>query len=308
MRDVARTDTDLGPSATSNLLADFGQWADGQRPWVFGLASTVAWVVVTLLDFATGNELDLAIFYLGPVILATWVVSRAMGTALAVLSALSWTGISLALGAVYMNPLIPFWDTLVRLTFFAITIVLTSMIKKSIANERALSRTDMLTGVANVRAFEDRAALEISHMRRTDSPLTFAFIDLDNFKEDNDTMGHHEGDEVLRRIAGTLHCRLRATDLVARLGGDEFGILLPETDADAARTVLAQVRQAVADSVESRWSVGITAGAITFLTPPSGIDELVGLADKRMYEGKRAGRGVTVHEVWPAPKEPSEEP
>lgn len=294
---------ELGPGATSRLLADLGRWADEQPPWVFGLISAVAWLSVSLVDLATGNQLDLAIFYLGPVILASWFVSRWMGAALAVLSAVSWTGTGLVLGAVYANPLIPFWDTMVRLTFFTITISLTSLVQRSMSNERALSRTDGLTAVANMRALEDRATLEISHMRRTGAALSFAFIDLDDFKAVNDTMGHHEGDEVLRRIAMTLQYRLRATDLVVRLGGDEFGILLPDTGAEAAQGVLAQVREAVADSVETRWGVGITIGMTTFLEPPSGVDELVGRADKRMYEGKRAGGGVTVHEVWPSVRE-----
>ena len=281
------------------MLTDLGRWAEEQPRWVFGLISTVVWLAVSAVDTATGNQLDLAIFYLAPVILASWFVTRSMGAALAVLSAVSWTGISLLLGAAYTNPLIPLGDTLVRLTFFAITIFLTSLIKKSMANERRLSRTDGLTGVANMRAFEDRVSLELNHMRRNETPMTFVFIDLDAFKAVNDTMGHHEGDEVLRRIAEALQRRLRSTDMVVRLGGDEFGILLPDTGFEAAGDVLAQVREAVADSVRSRWDVDITAGAITFLEPPAGVDELVGLADTRMYEGKRAGGGVTVHTLWP---------
>jgi len=301
MQDGSSVNRDHETSATARAFVGLGLWAAAQRPWVFGLISTVAWLAVSLLDMLTGNELDLAIFYLGPVILATWFVTRRMGTALAVLSAASWLAINVALGAAYTTPLIPFWDTLVRLTFFAITILLTSRVKQSMATERLLSRTDVLTGVANMRAFEDRVGLELNHMRRTASPLTFAYVDLDNFKEVNDTMGHHEGDEVIRHIAGTLRSRLRSTDLVARLGGDEFGILLPDTDESAATTVLEQMRCAVTDSVESRWRVGITMGVITFLEPPPGIDALVGLADRRMYEGKRAGKGVTIHAVWPEP-------
>ena len=301
MQDSSSMNRDSETSATARAFAEFGLWAAAQRPWVFGFISAAAWLAVSLLDVLTGNELDLAIFYLGPVILATWFVSRRMGAALAVLSAASWLAINVALGAVYTTPLIPFWDTLVRLTFFAITIFLTSRVKQSMATEHLLSRTDALTGVANMRAFEDRVGLEINHMRRTASPLTFAYVDLDNFKEVNDTMGHHEGDEVIRHIAGTLRARLRSTDLVARLGGDEFGILLPDTDARAATSVLEQVRGAVADSVQSRWRVGITMGVITFLEPPPGIDALVGLADSRMYEGKRAGKGVTIHAEWPVP-------
>ena len=301
MQDGSSMNRDSETSATARAFAEFGLWAAALHPWVFGFISTAAWLAVSLLDVLTGNELDLAIFYLGPVILATWFVSRRMGAALAALSAASWLAINVALGAVYTTPLIPFWDTLVRLTFFAITIFLTSRVKQSMATEHLLSRTDALTGVANMRAFEDRVGLEINHMRRTASPLTFAYVDLDNFKEVNDTMGHHEGDEVIRHIAGTLRARLRSTDLVARLGGDEFGILLPDTDARAATSVLEQVRGAVADSVQSRWRVGITMGVITFLEPPPGIDALVGLADRRMYEGKRAGKGVTIHAVWPVP-------
>jgi diguanylate cyclase (GGDEF)-like protein len=164
-----------------------------------------------------------------------------------------------------------------------------------------LARTDSLTGVANGRSFSDRAGLELALSRRTGSPLTMVYLDLDRFKQINDTVGHTEGDRLLRAVAQVLAHRLRATDLVARLGGDEFGVLLPNTDAAEAPEVLESLSQAVREAVDGSWEVGCTIGAVTFRRAPESVDFMVRTADAEMYRGKRAGRGRIQHSVWPSP-------
>jgi diguanylate cyclase (GGDEF)-like protein len=126
-----------------------------------------------------------------------------------------------------------------------------------------------------------------------------AYIDLDHFKLVNDTVGHTEGDRLLQVVAHALGSRLRATDLVARLGGDEFGVLLPNTDAEAAPAVLESLMASVRDAVDGSWDVGATIGAVTFERPPESVDLMVRVADELMYRGKRAGRGRVEHDVWP---------
>jgi len=275
-----------------------GDWLDAVPSWVFVAVAVLLLGIVAIVDNVTGGEVNVTIFYLGPVVLATWFVSDIAGIVLSVLSAVLWTVVNP--DVVYSNRFIPVWNTLVHLAFFFVTVFLVSLARRAIIAERATSRTDSLTGVANGRAFEDRAELALADMHRTREPLTFAYIDLDHFKHVNDTLGHHEGDMVLRAVASALHERIRATDLVARLGGDEFGVLLPDTDFDAAESVLADLRAAVEEAVAGRWPVDMTCGAVTFTRPPHDVDVMVQAADSLMYDAKHTGRGRTEHEIQPA--------
>lgn len=282
---------------TGRLLGSFGDWLDAMPVWAVVVTSLALLAVVAFVDYVTGGEVNVTVFYLGPVVLVTWLVADIAGVVLSVVSAVLWTVVNP--GVVYMNKFVPVWNTLVHLAFFFVTVFLVSLAHRAILAERAASRTDSLTNVANGRAFEDRAALAIAEMGRSQIPLTFGYIDLDHFKRVNDTLGHHEGDRVLQVVALALSSRVRETDLVARLGGDEFGVLLPDTGFEDADVVLDQLRATITRAVEGRWPVGITCGAVTFTSPPLSVDSMVQTADKLMYEAKHAGRGRTSHESWP---------
>ena len=283
---------------TGRVLGRFGDWLDRLPRWLVVAACLILIAGVAAVDFATGPDVNVSIFYIGPVVLATWLASAGAGLAVSAACAAFWSVVEL-LTQPGLNLWVYLWNIVVLVAFLLLTVFLVTLAKRAIAAERDASRTDSLTGVANGRAFEDRAALAISAMRRTRHPITFCYLDLDHFKEVNDTLGHREGDELLSVLADSLASRLRATDLVARLGGDEFGILLPDTDFDAAERVLGDVREAWAEAVEARWTVGVTGGAVTFLQPPPGTDQMVNLADQLMYEVKQSGRGRIEHISWP---------
>ncbi len=253
---------------------------------------------IASVDYLTGVELNLSIFYLVPVIFATWFISRVAGSSLALLSVVLWASLD-ALGGTTYSLFIITWNAAVRLGLFLIVTQLVNVMKRSRIREAELARTDALTGVANGRSFSDRARFELASLRRNRHPLTMAYVDLDRFKHVNDTLGHTEGDRLLRAAASAIQSRLRSTDMVARLGGDEFGILFPDTDAEAAPGVLAAVREAVTDTLDGSWDVDCTIGAMTFEMAPESVDFMVRAADELMYRGKRAGRGRIEHSVWP---------
>jgi diguanylate cyclase (GGDEF)-like protein len=160
----------------------------------------------------------------------------------------------------------------------------------------SLALNDPLTGLANRRLLDDRMSMALVHARRNKSAMALVYLDLDGFKEINDTFGHGAGDTLLKMVADRLVATVRAEDTVARLGGDEFIIgLWHVSGADYAATVASKVIAAVAQPYDIEdHSVSITASAGVGIYPVHGedADTLIKSADLALYEAKRAGRNV----------------
>jgi len=163
--------------------------------------------------------------------------------------------------------------------------------KNKMLEEMAI--TDGLTGIPNYRYFIDKLEEEVKRGRRYSTPFTLLILDLDNFKEINDTHGHRHGDFVLREVANRLQHGLRETDILARYGGDEFALLLTQTDSEGGRNVADQVLERlalpiVANSKEHfiEASIGVVASDTM---PPATADELIVAADKALYTAKERG-------------------
>jgi diguanylate cyclase (GGDEF)-like protein len=158
---------------------------------------------------------------------------------------------------------------------------------------------DSLTGQPNRVLFRERATQACALGRRTGATVAVMLLDLDRFKEINDTLGHHSGDEVLQHVARRLEGAVRASDTVARLGGDEFAILLPETAGPkAAREVARTLHQAIREPFAVRGlplEVGASIGIACAPDHGHDVDELVQRADVAMYVAKERGSGVEVY-------------
>jgi diguanylate cyclase (GGDEF)-like protein len=252
-----------------------------------------------LLDSSTGFEVSFSVFYLVPVLLAGGTISFRAGQAMALASAAAWGYLDLASGHVYSAAWIPVWNSVMRLAFFLIINELVERVRRAHQREQTFASTDSLTGIANGRVFKERVNQTITQIRRHQRPFTIAYIDLDRFKQVNDTFGHAEGDRLLRTVATVIQGHLRASDLLARLGGDEFGILMPETGAEQARVSLERLSTALMPQVGERWGVGATFGAVTFSQAPEDYDSAVRRADDLMYRGKAEGRGRVLLATWP---------
>ena len=179
-------------------------------------------------------------------------------------------------------------------TFFGIGVIVGLQSRKRLRLEadrerlmaelRATAMRDQLTGLPNRTAWNDRFAQELASARRSERPLSVAVIDLDRLKQVNDTLGHEEGDRLLRRCAQAWAGALRASDFLARLGGDEFVVLLPDCNTQGAQEIAQRVLATV--PVDQTCSVGIAewdreeAGS-----------ELVHRADQAMYGVKETGGG-----------------
>jgi diguanylate cyclase (GGDEF)-like protein len=153
---------------------------------------------------------------------------------------------------------------------------------------------DALTGLPNRALFNDRIAQLIAFTMRRNTTFALLFIDLDHFKEVNDTLGHQIGDELLVMIAQRLQAAVRAEDTVARMGGDEFVILL---DNPSSREQIVNIAEKLLDNLRSpiQWAgqefqVGYSVGISQYPANGTNASSLMASADKAMYETKAAGR------------------
>ncbi len=184
----------------------------------------------------------------------------------------------------------------VRIVLLGAMGVLGTLVNLRMQKPHVLSANDGLTGLLNRRAFEDRWNGEVARARRHGRPISIAAIDIDYFKQFNDTYGHAAGDTALRSVSRVIRNRVRGGDFVARLGGEEFVVALPETNAAAALAVAEGLRRAVADNpimlAGSRTPAKLTISIGVASWPEHGeeVTRLLDRADDYLYEAKLAGR------------------
>jgi len=153
---------------------------------------------------------------------------------------------------------------------------------------------DPLTGVINRREFERQFQKMLQHSIRHNRPLTVAMLDLDHFKNINDTHGHQLGDEFLKNFCSVVEGNLRPGDVFARYGGEEFIAVLPDSDAMGARRVAERLRLLAGGSGVKRngkmVSTTVSIGLATFPADGSTVEQLLAAADRALYGAKAAGR------------------
>jgi diguanylate cyclase (GGDEF)-like protein len=153
------------------------------------------------------------------------------------------------------------------------------------------ARHDQLTGLLHHQAFVGELERELERAARYGHGVTLIFLDLDCFKELNDTYGHQEGDRALHRFASLLRETLRSSDLAGRMGGDEFTAYLVEAEEEAGARLLERLHDRVDEATETgELTVGcsFSAGLATFPSEAADAEALFRLADSRLYEAKRS--------------------
>lgn len=254
-----------------------------------------------MVDYVTGTEIGMSVFFVLPVALLTWCVGRWEGIAASLLSAIVWLAADIAGREQVQQLFVPMWNTAIRLTFFVIITMLLAALRQAMQREGELAQTDYLTGAANRRFFNYIAQSEIDRCQRYQHVFTVAYIDIDNFKFVNDSYGHTVGDQLLRSVVSVMRQHLRKTDHIARVGGDEFVLLLPETDQQSARSVLAKISaQLGAEMQRNNWPVTFSVGVVTCTAAPPSNDALVAMADKLMYSVKHSGKNAIRFDSYPA--------
>jgi len=176
---------------------------------------------------------------------------------------------------------------------------LTAVVKMRIRRFRKLRsrmQLDTLSGLLNHATLKARLQTEISRSLRQDAHLTFAMIDLDDFKSVNDRFGHPVGDEVIKSVSRLLVQRLRHSDIVGRYGGEEFAVILPDTSLLAAQELMDELREQFSvinhrckkGEFACTFSVGLAA-----LPPYADVNGIIDAADSALYRAKDEGRNRT---------------
>ena len=265
----------------------------GRRSRFFRVSTSLLLFVLTvLLHHLISPDIHFSVVFLVPISFATWFVAPALGWLFVVASTavLAFFDVheqqGLSHTTLYLNALL-------NLGMFALFTFISTEVRSLYDREQSLSLHDSLTGLLNRRALVGTLALENRRMHRHHHPLTLAYIDLDDFKQVNDRFGHDTGDKLLRILAEAMKTTIRSTDFVARLGGDEFVVLLSETDAEAAKSVITKLHEKLLqEAAASSHPVTFSIGTVTFPAPLATAAEMIRAADEAMYAAKQRGKNT----------------
>lgn len=187
----------------------------------------------------------------------------------------------------------------IRLITYTLAAVLIITFRSAHNAEFVMASTDNLTGLSNSRSFYLDLANEILRSIRYKHVFSLSYIDVDNFKSINDSIGHLKGDELLISVARCLTSSLRKTDIIARLGGDEFAIIFPETSQAEVKSAFAKASEELEDKMRKKgWNVSFSVGIVTFETLPMDIKEAMKIADELMYTVKNNRKNDIAFKVW----------
>jgi diguanylate cyclase (GGDEF)-like protein len=261
----------------------------GLPPLAYAALGVLSVPIVAGLDWWTGPNLRMALFYVLPVLLVAWHNTRGVTVGVSVLVDAVWSLTSWFDAGMIYGPWIVGGNLLANGLLLTALGLAVCRLRTALEAERRHAFTCPLTGLPNARMFFASLSAEVERCRRYAHPFVLVYVDLDGFKAVNDSLGHQAGDQVLRQVAQRLQAGTRATDTVARLGGDEFAMVLAETDADGARTLLTRLQVALRE-VSRDPPVSASLGAVVYRHPPVSTAQAMARVDRLMYEGKRQGK------------------
>ncbi|WP_295002326.1 GGDEF domain-containing protein [uncultured Dechloromonas sp.] len=255
-------------------------------------------MLVGYVHTLTGMAYEFHVFFILPVLITSWFIGVRVAYFLALLSSGAWFAADLALAGEQASSLPLFFNTVMRLAIFIVIARLIGEIHRILLREYCMAREDVLTRLPNRREFQERGRQALAQAQRQHAPVTAVFIDLDRFKEVNDTLGHDCGDRLLVSVADVIRQHIRTSDIPARLGGDEFALLLPNMSATSASTYVDRLRESLLLAMQQQhWPVTFSVGVASYGAAPQDFDALLKCADKLMYQVKRDGRDHIVQQV-----------
>jgi diguanylate cyclase (GGDEF)-like protein len=261
--------------------------------------SFISILVLGVVQVTLGKNIDIAPFYIFPILFSSWYGSRTTGLISAFLSVLVYVVIEVF----FTGGSFTFLDLILfSIPYLAAYILLAILIINFRNVHRAevyAADTDNLTGIHNARSFYAELANEMLRSKRYDHVFSLAYIDVDDFKNINDSLGHNVGDKLLKEVANALVVSLRATDVIARLGGDEYVCLLPETNKEEARSAFIKAAELLKQKMKQyNWGVSFSMGVVTFEDLPEDIKKAIDVADKLMYSVKNDNKNNVAYQIY----------
>jgi diguanylate cyclase (GGDEF)-like protein len=231
---------------------------------VFGLGIVLSYAIFYINHTITGPEVTFTLMYLVPIIAVTWYSGLWFAIVIALSSITEWAFIQLQ-NDHYPADMGFSMYLISKLSIFIFIIIVISRLKVRIEKEKSLSDHDHLTGALNRKGFFEILETETYRAKRSETPLTLAYLDVDNFKRVNDTLGHHEGDKVLIKLTEMVQSIVRKTDVLGRLGGDEFILIFPDTDISDSRSIIRKLKSGFGKiSASNHWPVSLSIGVGIF--------------------------------------------
>lgn len=253
--------------------------------------------VIGLIDYLTGSEIRIFPLYFIPLMFVASQLGKVETLLFSVLATFTWLAAMYFAGRAYTVPYVWVVNFFTQGTAFLIVTLMYANLTAALKREEVYSRTDALTGLLNRRCFYEESAAILNLCNRNILPITLAYIDLDNFKQANDTLGHAHGDMLLVIVSDIFKKNLRSYDLVARMGGDEFAILLPTISAPGASAALEKIRRIIEESPDLAMThVTVSIGGVTSANFPNNLEILMKVADGLMYKVKQKGKNHVIVE------------
>jgi len=249
-----------------------------------GISVATFYIDISLIP----DDIALLLPYVLAIYLGTFLIGNRSGLFFSAIAIIFWlvsnSGMLRNMSGVFLV------DLAIKSVFIMSLYFIVRYSRKLYADVKDLSLQDELTGLNNRRGFLTLAQYEIRRMERTGDRFSLLYLDIDNFKEINDTRGHREGDKVLSELGSIVMKTTRSVDIAARMGGDEFCILLPGADDGDMRDISARIVRDFAELCsQSSWHATLSVGSVT-TTAEYDLEAVIREGDRLMYAAKRGGK------------------